>query len=299
MAAFKNIIGQRFGNLVAIEHVKDGSSSAQWRCQCDCGNTVVRYGNGLRRGWTLSCGCRRVKHGLHDHPLYTTWKGMMGRCHNPSDAAYSHYGGRGITMYVTWHSFPTFLADVVNSIGERPADPVGWDSSKPYWSIDRIDNDDGYRPGNIRWATWSEQASNRRTVVKTLDGRHVAELYEAQRLTSTDIAEMLGCSADTILKCLRAASVAIRDSSNSHGRFDVDVSQIVELYGQGLGSVDVGRRVGCSADTVVRRLRTAGIAIRPTSMSREARANVRSEVKGAGPWPTPFPAILLRGVVIT
>ncbi len=82
---------------------------------------------------------------------YSTWRGMISRCHNPNEPSYIRYGARGIKVCARWRfSFDAFYADV----GPAP-------SLKH--TIDRIDNDAGYRPGNVRWATWSEQNKNKRS----------------------------------------------------------------------------------------------------------------------------------------
>lgn len=82
-------------------------------------------------------------------PTYRTWVSMLARCNNPKASNYSKYGGRGIRVCKRWQTFEGFLADV----GERPEGTT----------LDRFPDTNGnYEPGNVRWATASEQASNRR-----------------------------------------------------------------------------------------------------------------------------------------
>jgi hypothetical protein len=155
-----DITGQRFGRLVAIELAPRPwpSGNARWLCQCDCGQMHVASGSNMRTGRVRSCGCsirewaktgnNRRRHGASDTSTYGSWSGMRNRCLNPSEPRYPDYGGRGITVCARWDDFANFLADM----GERP-DGL---------TLDRIDNDGNYEPGNCKWSTPLEQSQNRR-----------------------------------------------------------------------------------------------------------------------------------------
>lgn len=150
-----DIAGQRFGMLVAVRDIGRRRSYRLWHCACDCGaSSEVPSGN-LLGGHTTSCGCvkrsnlgeRTRTHGMRQSTTYAVWCGMKQRCFVVHSTYYHRYGGRGITVCDRWRdSFEAFLADV----GERP----------PGLSLDRINNDGNYEPGNVRWATRSEQNRN-------------------------------------------------------------------------------------------------------------------------------------------
>lgn len=160
-----DLIGQRFGRLTVVEEIQAPKKSYSLRlfvCKCDCGAiTNPIDGRNLTRGHTTSCGCRqkeRVKeanstHGRKGTNIYTTWINMKDRCFNQNHRAYRHYGGRGITVCKEWKdSFQEFF-DYVSKLphfGEKG------------YSLDRINNDGVYEPGNVRWATSKEQVNNRR-----------------------------------------------------------------------------------------------------------------------------------------
>ncbi len=153
--------GQRYGRLVAMEFVERGrQGTAHWRFRCDCGKETVTSASRARCGSTRSCGCLHIEtatnrgrqnrtHGLGTTPEYSLWKSMIQRCGNPEDAAFSNYGGRGISVCDRWLDFETFLSD----LGPRPKG----------MTLERKNNDAGYSPDNVKWATWKEQSRNKRT----------------------------------------------------------------------------------------------------------------------------------------
>ena len=158
----KDLSGQRFGKLTVREWAGSAPNrQALWACDCECGNTSVVRGSQLQQGKTGSCGCvkreqwrRSMTHGqagpTRRTSLYSRWLLMRRRCGNPRAADYPRYGGRGIRVCELWESsFEAFASHVGNPPG-------------PGYSIDRINNDGNYEPGNVRWATASEQALNRR-----------------------------------------------------------------------------------------------------------------------------------------
>jgi len=155
-------VGQRFGRLIVIDpevrkifpSVPAGRRAAD--CRCDCGAFVRVPLSTLVRGRGRSCGCyagRRRTHGLTRHPLYSIHNSMMQRCYSQTHAYFHCYGGRGITVCPEWHDPAAFIAWIEANLGPRPEG----------MTLDRIDNETGnYEPGNVRWATWSEQRRNQR-----------------------------------------------------------------------------------------------------------------------------------------
>jgi hypothetical protein len=146
---------QRFGRLTARWPAGVRCAQIVWLCSCDCGRLKLIEGQSLRYGHSKSCGClsaelTRVRNRIHGQtatPEHKSFSSARGRCTNSNDAAWKNYGGRGIEFRFT--SFNQFFAE----LGPKPT---------PRHTLDRINNDGHYEPGNVRWATRKQQALNQR-----------------------------------------------------------------------------------------------------------------------------------------
>lgn len=197
-----DLFGRRFGALLVIARnpINSRGGQARWDCVCDCGVAVTFAGQGLREGRTTSCGCSRLgvaKNKAHPrNKEYVAWRAMRQRCNLPTHVSYANYGGAGICVYSEWDKpggFDSFYAHV-------GACPVGG-------TLDRIDPKLGYVPGNVRWATRSVQARNKRKTI-FLE-------YNGEKLILTDWAARLGVHPNTLRSRVRrhGASIALARSS--------------------------------------------------------------------------------------
>jgi hypothetical protein len=157
MSKLIDLTGRRFGRWLVTAYAHGSRLGAYWRCICDCDACRVVNGHELRRGGSKSCGClqreqasaRCKTHGMSKTMEYVCWQQMRARCFNPHHRAFENYGGRGISVCEPWaNSFEAFFADM----GTRPEG----------CSLDRIDVNGNYEPGNVRWADSKTQTQNRR-----------------------------------------------------------------------------------------------------------------------------------------
>jgi hypothetical protein len=154
-----DLSNKRFGHWMVIaihperyrRKNRKSSTARLWLCRCDCGTKRVVFDTHLRTGRSKSCGCAAFlprTHGLSKSRAYAVWSSMKQRCLNPRHHSYDNYGGRGISVCQQWLRFENFYADML--------DPP------PGLSIERINNDGDYEPGNCCWADRAQQARNQR-----------------------------------------------------------------------------------------------------------------------------------------
>lgn len=187
-----DLTGQRFGRLTVVERAgTNADGKATWRCKCECGAEKVLPGRDMRNGRIRSCLCLRKEmlsertrtHGDTGTTEYNSWASMIQRCTNEASENFADYGGRGIKVCDRWRSsFADFLADM----GKKPS---------PGLTIERIDVNGHYEPGNCRWATVKEQCNNKRTT------RYIE--HAGQRLPLMAWSESLGMPRWVIQNRLR------------------------------------------------------------------------------------------------
>lgn len=206
------LVGQKFGRLEVRQMVgTHRHGDVTWLCSCDCGNTIVVRGGSLKDGHTKSCGCFKrevliaanTTHGLLVGGAQNRYRAMFtsikARCYNKRNPEYKNYGARGISVFSGWcgeGGFINFYSYIMEFLGECP----------PGMSLDRIDNNKGYEPGNLRWATDEEQANNTR--------HNVWIEYSGEKKTVTQWARVLSIHVNTLRRRLYVEKLSIEDAFN-------------------------------------------------------------------------------------
>lgn len=193
------MIGSKFGMLEVLRYVESHPKyGKKYLCKCDCGNETIVIANNLYKQNSTSCGCVRrkkssvrmgllnLKHGKTQSKEWKTWKGIVERTTSKKSSHYSRYGGAGIGIHKDWLIFDNFYS----YIGDAPSQNH---------SIDRIDNANGYFPGNIRWATSKQQASNRKT--------NVFVVIDDEKMISSDAAKKMNVSKSTIGRWIKSGKI--------------------------------------------------------------------------------------------
>lgn len=186
------VVGEKYGSWTVVQEVGIINSHLSYLCRCVCGTTKVVSASGLRLGRRKGCrACAPArfaeKHVRHGHfrggvrsPEYLAWESMKQRCLNPKGAYYGRF-----TVCNEWVG-PDGFERFFSHVGPRPSSQH---------TLDRIDNDRGYEPGNVRWATMREQARNRRDTKFLTIGERT--------LCVTDWAKVSGIKRKTIYERLR------------------------------------------------------------------------------------------------
>jgi hypothetical protein len=188
-----NIIGKKFGRWTIISRVENNSTGhPQYLCRCDCGVEAIRTPGRLKSGNSKSCRClqkellsiSKAVHGMSGTKVHSTWMQMIKRCIDPKNTRYSDYGGRGINVCDQW------MGDFISFykyVGDPPT---------PKHTLDRIDNNKGYIPGNVKWSTNKEQSNNKRT-------NHIIE-FNGHRKTIAQWRDATGISYSALWYRIRA-----------------------------------------------------------------------------------------------
>ena len=195
-----DLTGKIFGKWTVLSRAQNKGITGCWNCKCDCGTErVVRYPH-LTSGASRCCGCDKTKRIVHGESInskngnfsrkYRTWRSIRSRCLNPNAQNADIYHG---LLCDEWNDFSVFNRDVPDPIDDS-------------LTIDRIDNSKGYEPGNVRWATWTEQHRNQSNC------RWIE--YDGRRQLMVDWSRELNISQSVLSRRLDNYSVEIALSPN-------------------------------------------------------------------------------------
>lgn len=178
-----DITGEKYGKLTAVKRFDGGGRHTYWQFVCDCGTDKAIKLDHVRSGRVVSCGCHRAsvtsaRSITHGHSIgrkesreLSSYNSAKSRCQNPNDEKYPNYGARGIRMCDAWANDASLF---IAYMGPRP---IGH-------TLDRIDTDGHYEPGNCRWATSHQQARNRTD--------NVVVQYQGLSMILKDYAALMG-----------------------------------------------------------------------------------------------------------
>ncbi len=174
------------------------------------------------------------------------WSAIRGRCGNPKNRAFHYYGGRGISVCDRWNKFSKFLEDV--------GDPPGLGRR---WSLDRIDNDGNYEPGNVRWATQTEQNDNRRMCIRIeIDGvcrtAHGWVRAGIAKVRACTITERIYDGMDPVAAVLTQNRTGIGEAQHSSKLTTEKIRELRGLHQTGESKGALARRYGVARSTVRR-----------------------------------------------
>lgn len=187
----EELCGEKFGRLtlISFQGVNKNHHSV-YLCQCSCGKTVSVVRSALTTGNTRSCGCldtQRTREALLKHGdaslnspyvrLFHSWKLMLDRCVNPNNTSYSSYGERGIHVCPEWTEWESFKKWAIDN---------GWKPNVGL-SLDRIDVDGNYEPGNCRWADAKTQSNNTRKNIRIVYGDKRISLYDWAKIQNVSL----------------------------------------------------------------------------------------------------------------
>lgn len=207
MTALIDMTGKTFGRLTVLRRVENFGKEVRWQCRCECGTETAAAGSHLRSGHTSSCGCFRDEdmgnrfrtHGQSMTKLHRVLRSMRERCVNSNAPAHKHYGGRGVSICDEWASDATAFIEWAHSHGYKEG-----------LTIDRIDNDGDYCPGNCRFVDRFTQANNKRN-----NRRHE---YNGTSYTLAQLSRMSGLCAETIANRIDVQKLSVEEAVDRPAR---------------------------------------------------------------------------------
>jgi|APGre2960657404_1045060.scaffolds.fasta_scaffold18917_2 hypothetical protein len=165
----KDLTGFQFNYYTVMSLDNDNiKRDIRWIVKCRCGTVKSIRGADLKNGHSKSCGCYKIEkvisdntvHNLTHNPFYRSWHSVKQRCTNSKNKLWHRYGGRGIKLFDAWVDDPKAFIEYVSNLDNARKDGM---------SIDRIDNDGNYEPGNIKWSNKQEQGRNTSFVKINMD----------------------------------------------------------------------------------------------------------------------------------